>query len=104
MPDCLEMPYQPVITGASQSIKDHPYPYRIGGVSCLAGDFIPAYSFAEPVSIGDTLIFEDMIHYTMVKTTMFNGIQHPSIGLWHEEGKFELVRSFTYDDYRSRLS
>jgi carboxynorspermidine decarboxylase len=103
MPDTLEMPYRPRIIGATDPQKGKPT-YRIGGTSCLSGDFMEAYSFEKEVKIGDTLVFEDMIHYTMVKTSMFNGIPHPSIGIWHENDKFEWVRQFKYKDYKNRLS
>jgi carboxynorspermidine decarboxylase len=103
MPDTLEMPYRPRIIGATDPKKGKPT-YRIGGTSCLSGDFMEAYSFDKEIQIGDTIIFEDMMHYTMVKTTMFNGIPHPSIGIWHEDEKFEMVRKFKYKDYKNRLS
>lgn len=103
MPDCLEMPYQPAISGASiEILKDKPV-YRMGGNSCLAGDFIGNYYFEHELKIGDSIIFEDMIHYTMVKTTMFNGVSHPSIGTWSDEKGFTLLRSFGYDDYKNRM-
>lgn len=103
MPDTLEMPYRPTIRGASDPIEGKPT-YRIGGTSCLAGDYMLEYSFEEEVKIGQQLIFEDMIHYTIVKTTMFNGVQHPDILLWNLEKKLELVRRFGYEDYRNRMS
>jgi carboxynorspermidine decarboxylase len=103
MPDTLEMPYRPRVVGATDPQKGKPT-YRIGGTSCLSGDFMEAYSFDKEVQIGDTIVFEDMMHYTMVKTTMFNGIPHPSIGIWHENDKFEMVRKFKYKDYKNRLS
>jgi carboxynorspermidine decarboxylase len=103
MPDTLEMPYRPRIVGATDPIKGKPT-YRIGGTSCLSGDYMEAYSFDKEIQIGDTIIFEDMMHYTMVKTSMFNGIPHPSIGIWHENNKFEMVRKFKYKDYKNRLS
>jgi carboxynorspermidine decarboxylase len=103
MPDVLEMPYRPEVRGADHpNIK--PYTYRLGGLTCLAGDVIGDYSFEQPLQIGDRVIFEDMIHYTMVKTTMFNGVAHPSIAIQHEDGKIELVRRFGYADYEARLS
>lgn len=104
MPDCLEMPYRPRIRDAFEDKNQGAFPYRIGGVSCLAGDFMEAYSFDQPLNIGDDLIFEDMMHYTMVKTTTFNGVHHPSIGIWTREGNFELVKEFGYPDFRNRLS
>ncbi len=103
MPDTLEMPYRPKITGATDPIEGKPT-YRIGGVSCLAGDYMEAYSFDQPLQVGDQLIFEDMIHYTMVKTTMFNGVTHPNIAIWKSDGNLEMVRQFTYEDFKSRLS
>lgn len=113
MPDTLEMPYRPRLyaidaQGTIHRAVDPPAPgaaaYRIGGVSCLAGDFMEAYSFDQPLNIGDTLVFEDMIHYTMVKTTTFNGVKHPSICLLHGDGQLEQVRVFGYEDFKSRLS
>ncbi len=102
MPDCLEMPYQPVIRGG-HPVQTGEYPYRMGGSSCLAGDFMGDYAFPQPLAIGDRLIFEDMMHYTMVKTTMFNGVTHPAIGTLKQTGEFELWRQFSYDDYRTRM-
>ena len=102
MPDCLEMPYKPAIRNATDAIPGKPA-YRIGGCSCLSGDYIGDWSFDEPLQIGDRLIFEDMIHYTMVKTTMFNGISHPSIALWTASDEIVPYRIFTYDDYKSRM-
>lgn len=103
MPDVLEMPYRPTVTGAAEA-GVLPHTYRLGGNSCLAGDVIGRYSFAEPLAVGQRLIFEDMIHYTMVKTTFFNGVEHPAIGILHRDQQFELVRVFDYEDFRSRLS
>lgn len=103
MPDCLEMPYQPTIRNAYK--KDgYAHKYRIGGNSCLAGDYMDYWTFEQPLKIGDTIIFEDMIHYTMVKTTFFNGVKHPSIGILDKEGNFRLIKDFTYQDFRNRLS
>jgi carboxynorspermidine decarboxylase len=102
MPDCLEMPYKPVIRGAHEPQAGEKV-YRMGGSSCLAGDFLGDYAFSEDLSIGDRLVFEDMMHYTMVKSTMFNGVVHPSIGLLKKDGTFELWRQFSYEDYRARL-
>lgn len=104
MPDCLEMPYKPKVTNASREAKEGQFQYRIGGVSCLAGDFMEAYGFDRPLSVGDPLIFEDMIHYTMVKTSTFNGVRHPSIGIKRTDGSFDLIKEFTYEDFKSRLS
>jgi carboxynorspermidine decarboxylase len=78
--------------------------YRMGGISCLAGDFMGNWSFDKELRPGDKIIFEDMIHYTTVKTTMFNGISHPSIGIWSEKLGFRLIKEFNYQDYKSRLS
>jgi len=103
MPDCLEMPYKPSILGATDAVEGKPT-YRMGGNSCLSGDFYGDWSFEHPLQIGDKIVFLDMIHYTMVKTTMFNGVTHPSIGIWTKENKFQLVRKFSYEDYKSRLS
>ncbi len=104
MPDVLEMPYRPGITGGfDPGVK--PYTCRLGGPSCLAGDVIGDWSFERPLAAGDRLAFEDMSHYTMVKTTMFNGIQHPAICTFEPEtGELRVVRKFGYEDFRSRLS
>ena len=103
MPDCLEMPYKPVIRGAMEPTPGLPT-YRIGGNSCLSGDFMGDWSFERPLQVGDRLIFEDMIHYTIVKTTMFNGVSHPSTGIVLSDGKFELLHGFGYEDYKNRVS
>jgi carboxynorspermidine decarboxylase len=102
MPDCLEMPYKPSIVGA-ESLEDGEIGYRLGGASCLAGDFLGDYDFPDGVAVGDRMVFEDMMHYTMVKSTMFNGVTHPSIGLLKSDGTFELWRQFGYEDFRSRV-
>ncbi|RUO29031.1 carboxynorspermidine decarboxylase [Aliidiomarina sedimenti] len=103
MPDVLEMPYRPVITDAGNP-GELAHNYRLGGNSCLAGDVIGEWSFANELKPGDRVIFEDMIHYTMVKTTFFNGVEHPGIGILRENGRFELVREFNYQDFKNRLS
>lgn len=103
MPDCLEMPYKPAIIGATTPVKEKPV-YRLGGNSCLSGDVMGEWSFDIELKPGDRIIFLDMIHYTMVKTTTFNGVQHPAIGIWTKEGKFRLLREFGYKDYKGRLS
>ena len=111
MPDCLEMPYQPEVRGAESlpfeaaSMPDARQRniYRLGGNSCLSGDYMGSWRFPEPLEVGQEIIFEDMIHYTTVKTTMFNGIMHPSIVLEHEDGTRETLRSYTYEDYRDRM-
>lgn len=104
MPDCLEMPYRPAITGGDDpGVKAHTY--RLGGPSCLAGDIIGDWSFDQPLKPGDRLCFEDMAHYTMVKTTTFNGIQHPAICTYEpESGELRVVRRFDYEDFKRRLS
>jgi len=103
MPDCLEMPYKPRILGATEPITGKPT-YRIGGNSCLSGDVMGDWSFEKDLIPGDRIVFLDMIHYTMVKTTTFNGVHHPSIGIWSKAGKFRLMREFGYEDYKNRLS
>lgn len=102
MPDCLEMPYRPKIVGATDPVEGKPA-YRLGGVSCLSGDYLDAYSFDQALQPGDLVVFEDMIHYTMVKTTMFNGVTHPSYAIWQEDNTLEIVRTFGYLDYKGRL-
>ncbi len=103
MPDTLEMPYRPAIVGATDPLAGKPT-YRIGGISCLAGDYLTEYSFAEELRVGDRLILKDMIHYTMVKTSTFNGVKHPSIAIWTEEDRLQLIRTFGYEDFKNRLS
>lgn len=103
MPDCLEMPYKPRIRGAYYDpVEDKPT-YRMGGNSCLSGDFMGDWSFDKPLEIGDRIVFEDMNHYTTVKSTMFNGVSHPSIGLWSQNDGFVLYRSYGYEDYKNRM-
>ncbi|MBQ9261688.1 MAG: carboxynorspermidine decarboxylase [Prevotella sp.] len=111
MPDCLEMPYYPDVCGAvfwedsesSENSEYADYRYRLGGNSCLSGDFMGSWQFDHELQIGEEVIFEDMIHYTTVKTNTFNGISHPSIGMLHENGELEILRQFTYEDYRNRM-
>lgn len=103
MPDCLEMPYQPTIESALVDVDFSKPTYRIGGNSCLSGDFIGDWSFEKELQPGDILVFEDMNHYTTVKTNMFNGIQHPSFVLKRSNGATELLREFTYEDYKRRM-
>lgn len=107
MPDCLEMPYQPEIRGAYSLPVDAapslPHIYRIGGNSCLSGDFMGMWQFDHELQVGENVIFEDMLHYTTVKTCMFNGISHPSIALLHTDNELEVLRQFTYEDYRNRM-
>lgn len=109
MPDCLEMPYHPTIRGA-QTLPDgggndngDGYIYKIGGNSCLSGDYMGAWRFDHELRIGANLIFEDMLHYTTVKTTMFNGISHPAIAFLHANGELQILREYTYEDYKNRM-
>jgi carboxynorspermidine decarboxylase len=104
MPDTLEMPYRPRIRGASEEVAGKPNQYRLGGVSCLSGDFMEEYAFEKPLKVGQKIVFEDMIHYTMVKTTTFNGVTHPNIAILRPDEKLDIVRRFSYRDYRNRLS
>lgn len=103
MPDCLEMPYKPAITGALEPGSGMPV-YRLGGNSCLSGDFVGSWSFPEPLKPGQRLRFEDMNHYTTVKTNMFNGIQHPDIVMCDLSGECRVLRHFTFADYECRMS
>lgn len=103
MPDVLEMPYRAEVRDAGEP-GQKPHVYRLGGLSCLAGDVIGDYAFDRPLVVGDKVVFEDMIHYTMVKTTMFNGVAHPAIAIHRTSGETEIVRRFGYADYASRLS
>ncbi|RKD88376.1 carboxynorspermidine decarboxylase [Mangrovibacterium diazotrophicum] len=104
MPDCLEMPYQPRIRNSVFGPVSGKPTYRMGGNTCLSGDYYGYWSFEDELEIGDDLILEDMIHYTMVKTTFFNGVQHPSIGMIKSNGEFQLIRKFGYEDYKGKLS
>jgi carboxynorspermidine decarboxylase len=123
MPDVIEMPYRPdvFLVGKSSSEQqpavtlegesyhlatDEPsdHTYRLGGPTCLAGDVVGDYTFPRPLIPGDILVFDDMAHYTMVKTTTFNGVKHPPIALLHPDGRVETVREFEYTDFRDRLS
>ena len=104
MPDVLEMPYRPEISGGFAA-GEKAHTYRLAGPSCLAGDVIGDWSFEKPLAAGDRLVFEDMAHYTMVKTTTFNGIQHPALCTFEPEtGALSVVRRFGYEDFKSRLS
>lgn len=110
MPDCLEMPYMPTVRGARTLYPEEAggrereeNVYRLGGNSCLSGDFMGYWEFAAPLSVGDEIVFEDMIHYTTVKTNMFNGIAHPAIVMRRTDGRQELLRAFSYQDYRDRM-
>jgi len=117
MPDCLEMPYWPKVRGA-ETIEDvdadvdedvdadadvDGYLYRLGGNSCLSGDYMGMWRFDHELRVGERIVLEDMIHYTTVKTTMFNGIHHPSIAIEHLDGEIEMLREFKYEDYRDRM-
>ncbi|MDR1653115.1 MAG: carboxynorspermidine decarboxylase [Prevotellaceae bacterium] len=108
LPDCLEMPYQPDIEGAEKQDttdeKTVKHCYRMRGNSCLAGDYIGNWIFEKPLLTGDKIVFKDMVHYTMVKTTMFNGVAHPNIGMWTQNNEFQLIRQFGYEDYKNRMS
>lgn len=111
MPDCLEMPYQPAVRGAETLPADavktalaEENIYRLGGNSCLSGDYMGSWRFDHPLQIGERIVLEDMIHYTMVKTNMFNGIHHPSIAIWHTDHTLEVYKDFRYEDYRDRMS
>lgn len=106
MPDCLEMPYWPKVRGAETIEGEYgkgEHVYRLGSNSCLSGDWMESWRFDHALEIGEEIIFEDMCHYTTVKTCMFNGINHPSIGMLHQDGTFELFRRYTYEDYRDRM-
>ncbi|NLB63455.1 MAG: carboxynorspermidine decarboxylase [Fibrobacter sp.] len=103
LPDCLEMPYRPEVIGAALP-GEKPHNYTLAGGTCLAGDVLGDFSFDKPLTVGDKIVFLDMIHYTMVKTTFFNGVKHPSIAIWHENQSLEVVRSFTYEQFKDKLS
>ena len=106
MPDCLEMPYHPVVRGAElvpEGTSSASCLYRLGGNSCLSGDVMGTWAFPRELHVGDEIAFEDMIHYTTVKTTTFNGVHHPSIAIRRLDGTTELLREFTYEDYKNRM-
>lgn len=109
MPDCLEMPYYPDVRNAehlevnSERVNSEQWVYRLGGNSCLSGDFMGYWRFDHELQVGEEVIFEDMIHYTTVKTNTFNGITHPAIGMLKMDGKLEILRQFGYEDYRNRM-
>ncbi|RXE71544.1 carboxynorspermidine decarboxylase [Muribaculaceae bacterium Isolate-002 (NCI)] len=104
MPDTLEMPYKPIITESVEPQEGKELPtYRLGGNSCLSGDYVGDWTFETPLKAGDRLTLEDMNHYTTVKTTMFNGLQHPDIVFARSNGSLEYLRRFTYEDYRNRM-
>ncbi len=102
-PDIIEMPFRPGIAGSGES-GEFPHTYRLGGLTCLAGDVYGEYSFAEPLAIGDKLVILDMSHYSMVKTNTFNGVNLPSIAILKENSEIKIVKEFGYEDYRNRLS
>jgi len=104
MPDTLEMPYKPRILGAHHEPVAGKPTYRLGGMTCLAGDFMGDYSFDKPLEIGDSIVFDDMIHYTMVKTSTFNGVNLPSIGIWQMNNTFKLIKQYSYESFKDRLS
>src|SRR5690606_25468223 len=105
MPDCLEMPYRPVVHGADNSLAEdrQGHRYHLGGQTCLAGDFMPDYLFERELSVGDRVVFADMIHYTMVKTTTFNGVRLPAIAIVREDGRLDVQKRFGYEDYKRRI-
>lgn len=113
MPDCLEMPYQPAVRGGetlpAEAVKElagkeeGKHVYRLGGNSCLSGDYMGSWRFDHALQIGETIFLEDMIHYTTVKTNMFNGIHHPSLAIQHMDGSIEMLREYDYADYRDRM-
>ena len=110
MPDCLEMPYWPEVEGAKHipddalgDIDKGAHLYRLGGNSCLSGDYLGTWQFQQPLKVGQDIVLRDMIHYTTVKTTMFNGIHHPSLLMRRMDGSLQTLRHFTYEDYRDRM-
>ncbi len=107
LPDCLEMPYKPRVIGATEPDENSKNVYRLGGNSCLAGDFLGMgdFAFAEPLEVGERIVFDDMIHYTMVKTTFFNGVKHPAIGVVKPDNEFILLAEpGSYSQYKAKLS
>jgi len=103
MPDVLDMPYRPVIEGAGEP-GEFPHTFRLGGNTCLAGDIIGDYSFPAPLEVGQRIVFGDMAHYSIVKTTMFNGVKHPAIAVQRRNGAIDILREFTYEDYKARMA
>ena len=103
MPDVLEMPYRPAVTDSGKP-GEKAYTYRLSGNTCLAGDVIGDYSFDQPLKVGDKIVFEDMIHYTFVKNTTFNGVNLPSLAIWTQDNELKIIRTFGYEEFKSRLS
>ena len=120
MPDCLEMPYQPAVRGAQSlplsaaddaaaahgvvdDAEGRGYIYRLGGNSCLSGDFLGSWRFDHQLQVGEYILFEDMIHYTTVKTHTFNGVAHPAIAFFREDGSIDILREYAYEDYKNRM-
>ncbi|AFZ69030.1 carboxynorspermidine decarboxylase [Deinococcus peraridilitoris] len=103
MPDVLEMPYRPGILGAALP-GEKAHTYLLGGTTCLSGDVVGEYSFDAPLQLGDRVVFDDMIHYTMVKTTFFNGVKHPDIGILSVDGQYRVVKQFGYEEFKAKLS
>ncbi len=111
LPDCLEMPYHPTVRGAktlanydpSEADAALPHVYRLGGNSCLAGDFMASWQFDHELEVGEEIVFEDMLHYTTVKTTMFNGVAHPAIAMLRRNGEIDVLREYGYEDYKGRM-
>jgi len=103
MPDVLDMPYRPTIEGAGEP-GEFPHTFRLGGNTCLAGDIIGDYSFPAPLEVGQRIVFGDMAHYSIVKTTMFNGVKHPAIAVQRRNGAIDILREFTYEDYKARMA
>ena len=108
MPDCLEMPYMPTVRFADIVEEEKHLPtkehiYRLGGNSCLSGDYMGSWRFDHELQVGENIIFEDMMHYTTVKTNMFNGVGHPAIGFLRKNGELQVLRKYTFDDYAARM-
>ena len=100
MPDCLEMPYKPEVVGETKEGVE----VTFGGNTCMSGDFVRGFHFEKDVRIGQDIVFKDMAHYTFVKTTFFNGVKHPSLGIWTKNNEFRLLKDFGYEDFKYRLS
>ncbi|MBO72098.1 MAG: carboxynorspermidine decarboxylase [Flavobacteriales bacterium] len=100
MPDCLEMPYKPEVIDETEV----GHSFTLGGNTCMSGDFVKGFQFSKELEIGQLLVFKDMAHYTFVKTSFFNGVKHPSLGIWTKNNEFRLLKEFTFDDFKYRLS